>query len=132
MADRLISRIVNPNMSDKEIEEADSSPKSITRIYESKLPDLISNNLRLQEKALQIIEEKLGGASAAQAATIYGILSDKTTAIIGRTAQSGNTFNMIFTGTEGINAEELMEKVLSRAKEKSAAIEVNSKVENSQ
>ena len=129
---RLIAKIQNPGMSEEEIEKADSSVKSITRVYESMLPDLVSTNLRLQQKALEVIEEKIEGASAAQAATIYGILSDKTTNIMGKTAQSGNTVNMIFAGQDIPNPEALMEKVLARTKGKKDAIEVDSEVEFSE
>ena len=126
--DRIVTKVKRPVLTKKEIKESGSSPKEITKIYESQLPDLISNNLRLQKRALEVIEQKIDSASAAQAATIYGILSDKTSAIMGKTAQGGNTINMIFNGSDAVtDPEELMEKVLARARSRSAAIEVKPK-----
>ena len=126
--DRIVTKVKRPVLTKKEIKESGSSPKEITKIYESQLPDLISNNLRLQKRALEVIEQKIDSASAAQAATIYGILSDKTSAIMGKTAQGGNTINMIFNGSDAVtDPEELMEKVLARARSKEEAIEVKPK-----
>ena len=122
--DALIQRKEIRRMSDEEIEKSGSSGKEIVKIYDSMLPDLISKNLELQKRALRVIEEKIDSASAAQAATIYGILSDKTTNIMGKSAQTGNTINMFFTDVDSVNGNELMEKVLLRAKEKKSAIEV--------
>ena len=67
-------------------------------IWKEALPGLIEQNVRIQKKALNVIEEKIGQVSAAQAATIYGILHDKCQMILGQNSDQNATVNMYFGG----------------------------------
>lgn len=67
-------------------------------IWKEALPGLIEQNVRIQKKALNVIEEKIEQVSAAQAATIYGILHDKCQMILGQNADQNATVNMYFGG----------------------------------
>lgn len=86
-------------------------------IWKEAMPGLLEQNLRIQKKALDVIEEKIEGVSAAQAATIYGILHDKCQMMIGsRQGEQSTTMNMYFGGEvpkmEDIG--DLMQRVVSR------------------
>lgn len=67
-------------------------------IWKEALPGLVEQNVRIQKKALNVIEEKIGQVSAAQAATIYGILHDKCQMLLGANAEQNATVNMYFGG----------------------------------
>ena len=70
------------------------------------------------EKALQQINEKLPDASAAQAATIYGILFDKQQMIVGNSGSSNFNFNLDLSGMDPDQAVSLMQRVIDRKQEK--------------
>ena len=67
-------------------------------IWKEALPGLLEQNVRIQKKALEVIEQKIDQVSAAQAATIYGILHDKCQMIMGQNADQNATVNMYFGG----------------------------------
>ena len=85
-------------------------------IWQEALPGLLERNVSLQMRALDIIEEKIDGVSAAQAATIYGILHDKCQMIIGQQADKSATVNMYFGGDipTADDTSKLMQRVLDR------------------
>lgn len=101
--------------------------ESIAAIWEDRIPDLLSQNVRIQKKALDTIEAKIGDANAYQAALVYGILHDKCQLIVGgkKDGEGGvNSFNMFFGADIPENKQmELMEKVLRRAKMPSEEVE---------
>ena len=70
------------------------------------------------EKALQQTYEKLPDASAAQAATIYGILFDKQQMIVGSAGSSNFNFNLDLSGMDPDQAVSLMQRVIDRKQEK--------------
>lgn len=105
------------------------SGKNFKALYEEKLPDLVSTNIELQSLALNRVREMIGSATAVQAATIYGILTDKTIALTGRKEQNNenNTINMYFgEKSSPEEMEALMGKVMGRmnAQKKEAKKEV--------
>lgn len=85
-------------------------------IWKEALPGLVEQNVRIQKKALNVIEEKIGQVSAAQAATIYGILHDKCQMILGQNAEQNATVNMYFGGDIPSVAEtaSVMQRVVER------------------
>lgn len=89
-------------------------------IWHEALPGLLEKNISLQAKALAVIEEKIDQVSAAQAATIYGILHDKCQMIMGTSGDQNNTVNMYFGGNipsdDDVGA--LMERVVARMQKK--------------
>lgn len=92
--------------------------------YDEELPNLISTNVKLQKKALTVIEEKIDNCNAVQAATIYGILHDKCTALVGNRQEQNTQFNMfIGDGFTSDAQNDLMEKVLKRMKSREEAEE---------
>lgn len=87
------------------------------QIYEDALPDIMETNVKLQRKALEVIEKKIDDVSAAQAATIYGILHDKCHMIMSSRTEQNTQFNMYFGDTVSSDeASGLMERVLNRMK----------------
>ena len=85
-------------------------------IWQDALPGLVEQNVRIQKKALDVIEEKIDQVSAAQAATIYGILHDKCQMILGANASQNSTVNMYFGGDVPSVAETagVMQRVIAR------------------
>lgn len=85
-------------------------------IWKEALPSLLEQNVRIQKKALNVIEEKIGQVSAAQAATIYGILHDKCQMIMGQNGDQNATVNMYFGGDIPSVAEtaSVMQRVVER------------------
>lgn len=71
----------------------------------------------VMSEALQQVHKRIGEASAAQAATIYGILFDKTQILLhGREQQNTN----VYVDTSGMSDDaklELMQRALDRKKE---------------
>lgn len=104
------------------IKESKPNAKNFMIAYKEALPDLISQNTALQDRALKIVAEKIDQANAVQAATIYGILSDKMTGLLAQRSEGNNTFNMYF-GKEKMDPKEmaeLMGKVMHRIKSEDA------------
>ena len=66
------------------------------------------------EEALQKVHEKLPEASAAQAATIYGILFDKQQMIAGNTGSTNFNLSMDLSGMDPEAAASLMRRVLDQ------------------
>ncbi len=69
----------------------------------------------VMDEALQQVHERIGDASAAQAATIYGILHDKCQDIVN--GQSSQTTNNIYIDTAGMSDQDkltLMQRALAR------------------
>lgn len=68
------------------------------------------------QEALQQIHRKLPDASAAQAATIYGILFDKQQILSGSNNQAQLNFSFDLTGLSADDTASLMQRVLDRQK----------------
>lgn len=72
----------------------------------------------VMSEALAQVHKRIGDASAAQAATIYGILHDKCQDIIGN--QANQTTNNIYIDTSGMSDQDklvLMQRALDRKRE---------------
>lgn len=82
---------------------------------------MYGNMQYVMDEALQQIHRRLGDASAAQAATIFGILFDKQQVMLGNQAQQ--TTNNIYIDTGGMSDEDklmLMQRALDRKREAEA------------
>lgn len=112
------------------ITKKESKTAKYTREWEEALPDLVSQNVRLQKRALNVIELKIDECSAKEAATVYGILHDKCNTLIGPKETGGNTYNMYLGNMDIADADangmaSLMERVADRMR-KDEAIDVES------
>lgn len=90
------------------------------QIWRDAMPGLLEQNVRIQKRALDVIEAKIDQVSAAQAATIYGILHDKCQMIMGSSGDQNNTVNMYF-GADISNSDDvsaLMQRVVDRMQKK--------------
>lgn len=79
---------------------------------------------RLMDMSLDQIEKKLPGASAAQAATIFGILADKREMLVNGQKQS--TVNNFILPVESVSENERMEllnRVLTRTRMETAEVD---------
>lgn len=93
--------------------------------WKKAMPAILSKNIALQQKALKVVDEKLDQCSAAQAATVYGILHDKCRLMVGQTDNSDKTFNMYFGGDVNMgDTQGLLNRVLTRMKEDNTEMEV--------
>ena len=116
---------VNQNQEEKmgKNEVVKKDKNAYKAIWHEALPGLLEKNISLQAKALAVIEEKIDQVSAAQAATIYGILHDKCQMIMGASGDQNNTVNMYFGGNipsdDDVGA--LMERVVARMQKKDDA-----------
>jgi len=100
-------------------EQALTAKEKALMTYDEQLPDLISTNVLLQKKALDVIEEKIDACSAAQAATIYGILHDKCQLLVGARNEQNNQINMFFGDTMDMGDQSaLMQRVIDRMSKK--------------
>lgn len=72
------------------------------------------------QEALQQIHKKLPDASAAQAATIYGILFDKQQILSGSSNQAQLNFSFDLTGLSADDTASLMQRVLDRQRQAKA------------
>mgnify|MGYP001002799973 CR=1 FL=1 len=89
---------------------------SLVATWDDAVHDILTQNVRLQGKALHVIESKIEEANAYQAALIYGILHDKCQQIVAPKAGEGNTFNMYMgSAIPDEQASALIDKVLKRA-----------------
>lgn len=79
------------------------------------------------DEALQQVHKKLPDASAAQAATIYGILFDKQQLMSGNAGGQGNTFHFNLSNLSADDAANLMERVLDRQRQ-TRAVPVSAQV----
>lgn len=79
------------------------------------------------DEALQQVHKKLPEASAAQAATIYGILFDKQQIMAGNTNQGTLNLSFDLSGMSADDTASLMQRVLDRQKE-AKILQVESKV----
>lgn len=72
------------------------------------------------QEALQQVHKKLPEASAAQAATIYGILFDKQQILSGSTNQAQVNLSFDLTGLSADDTASLMQRVLDRQRQAKA------------
>ena len=79
------------------------------------------------DEALQQVHKKLPEASAAQAATIYGILFDKQQIMAGNAGTTNLNLSFDMSGMSADDATSLMQRVLDRQRQ-SAPIPVDSTV----
>lgn len=79
---------------------------------------LVSKSIVIMDKALDVMDRKIDGCTAIQAATVYGILHDKVQAIQGNGGpEPGSvTNNIMINGMNEEEASRIMEKVLARMK----------------
>lgn len=85
---------------------------------------MLQNNLMLMNRAQQVIYEKLPQSSAAQAATIYGIVFDKCDKIINGRQEQHTTNLHINVGN--LSAEEqyaILDRALQRQEQRAEEIE---------
>ena len=76
--------------------------------------DLIGNIEVTMQSALQQVYEKLPQASAAQAATIFGILFDKRNIMLGNATQSATNVYIDTSGMDDESKADLLRRALSR------------------
>lgn len=91
--------------------------------FESKLESayskLIENSIFLMTEAQKVIHEKLPQSSAAQAATIYGILADKARYMTeGSRAGSSTSLHFDLAGLTGDEQGKLLDRVLQRQQQR--------------
>ena len=114
-------------MSDDELKEVAPSGRNFMQIYDKKLPQLLSVNLELQERALEVVRDKIDQANAVQAATIYGILHDKASAMTGNAGIGNQNINM-YIGDNKMSSSDMVEligRVADRMKNQKTAIDVD-------
>lgn len=80
---------------------------------------LIDNSVFLMSEAQKVIYEKLPQSSAAQAATIYGILADKTRYMTeGSRAGASTSLHFDLAGLSGDEQGKLLDRVLQRQQQR--------------
>lgn len=100
-----------------DIEKKKNSP---VRVWEDSVEDILFQNVYLQKKALERVEETIESANALQAATIYGILHDKCQSIVAPKMGETGTFNMyIGNDIPDDRIAGIMERVVERTKQTS-------------
>ena len=87
------------------------------QIWEDTVESILTQNVRLQGRALDRIEDTIENASASQAAIIYGILHDKCQSIVAPKIGESASFNMyIASEIPPDKIMGIMQKVVGRAK----------------
>ena len=101
-----------------------TAKEAALKAYDEMMPSILSANIELQHKALEVVRDKIDACSAQQAATIYGILHDKAQMMIGPREQN-NQFN-IFMGDmmDMGDTSDLMRRVASRMMSEETDMEV--------
>jgi hypothetical protein len=90
--------------------------ETFAQLYERQKDAILAECVEIQKLALQQVRAKIGGASAYQAALIFGILHDKinNTGKYG-SQEHGNTTNILISNMNQEEAMELMQRVMERA-----------------